>query len=679
MFPPADDHMSTINISSSLADGEWMLTNNLGGFAMGTLNGAHRRRYHGLLVAATNPPVGRFLVLHSLIEQLEINGKTHNLTSHFFGPEIEKHPQNGIVPEDISIQLPSELCWTYRCDDFAITRRVILLPGKNALRVEYELQQVLAKNAILRVRPLTPLRDFHELSRNSESPPEVEHKSSRTLIVQRNTCTAQLRTSRGKWIPDGQWWNQFAYSSDRDRGQDWMEDVYSPGVWEVTLGRTKRNRGAVLQAITAHPPIQIQATALDKKPLHHVADKTQQRLIAAADQFIVKRKVNRRWCASVIAGYPWFADWGRDTMIALPGLMLCTDRHDEAKLTLRTFARHLQRGLIPNCFDDRGEAAHYNSVDAALWFINATYALHQVTPVGELSDLVRACQQIIKAYREGTDFGIAMDSDGLITAGDESTQLTWMDAKRDGVTFTPRYGKAVEINALWYNALLATAAMSASRRERNTLNNLGEQVTDSFRDQFWWDEKRCLLDVLVPCDEGSDSVGACVGGGKLRPNQIFAVSLPFSPLSLDQQRSVVEAVCDHLLTPYGLRTLAPDDPAFQGRYEGNLFQRDSAYHQGTVWPWLIGPYCEAVLRVNGFSELARQEVQQTLQSLIQELNHGCVGQIAEVYDGDPPHRASGCPAQAWSVAEVLRAWMLAQGTKVLSPSRTETSISGSVS
>jgi predicted glycogen debranching enzyme len=361
---------------------------------------------------------------------------------------------------------------------------------------------------------------------------------------------------------------------------------------------------------------------------------------------VADRAVAQRWFTTVIAGYPWFGDWGRDTMIALPGLMLCTNRFDEARSCLMLYAQHLRNGLIPNVFDDYGGAAHYNTADASLWFVHAVYALWNWKKQID-DELLHACREVIRAYQNGTDFNISMDKDGLISAGDEGSQLTWMDAKRDGVVFTPRHGKAVEINALWFNALNCLAEMTKDKRERDDLIALSHEAADSFRAKFWWQERACLYDALNPN-----------ANQKIRPNQIFAVSLPFSPLNEHQQRAVANIVEQGLLTPFGLRTLDRDDPDYRGRYEGNLFERDRAYHNGTVWPWLIGPFCEAILRVEKSSAASKQRVRSILQPLIDEMSNTeggrCLGQIAEVYDGDPPHRPSGCPAQAWSVAEVLR-------------------------
>jgi predicted glycogen debranching enzyme len=323
----------------------------------------------------------------------------------------------------------------------------------------------------------------------------------------------------------------------------------------------------------------------------------------------------------------------------------------------------MKNGLIPNLFDESGDggADHYNTVDASLWFVHAVRELWKATSRAD-TELLKASREIIAAYRWGTDFNIRMDPrDSLIAAGDHSTQLTWMDAKRDGIAFTPRNGKPVEINAMWFNTLRCLAEMTEDASERDELIALSDNVSKSFREQFWWEERRCLHDVLSSSGGGSDATRhdeTLAGDRRLRPNQIFAVSLAFSPLTKDQQRAVVKLVGERLLTPFGLRTLDRDDPQYRGRYEGNLFDRDSAYHQGTVWPWLIGPYCEALLRVNDFSDDAKRQIKQIIQPLIDEMSNAsggrCLNQIAEVYDGDPPHRPSGCPAQAWSVAEVLR-------------------------
>jgi predicted glycogen debranching enzyme len=399
-------------------------------------------------------------------------------------------------------------------------------------------------------------------------------------------------------------------------------------------------------------------------------------LAAASDAFVVARAspgTGELDQTSIIAGYPWFADWGRDTSVSLPGLMLATGRLDEAKRTLLAFASHRRNGIVPNVFNDRTGEPEYNTVDASLWFILGACAFRKATVKGDRAawdgHLAPACLDIVSCYRRGTDFNIAMDpQDKLITAGTSATQLTWMDARRDGVTFTPRHGKAIEINALWHAALceLGEAIRDTDAAMGASLRDLAAAVGKSIRTLFWNERMGCLYDCLAPSDGGSPG---WTPTQDVRPNQLFAVSLAPSPLTIEQQRGVLTVVRERLLTPYGVRTLDPADPNYRGRYEGNLFERDRAYHNGTAWPWLLGPYAEAVLRVGGFTDAARREARGVLEPILAEMSisptrggpRGCVGQIAEIYDGNAPQRPQGCPAQAWSVAEVLRVTLMAAG------------------
>jgi predicted glycogen debranching enzyme len=357
----------------------------------------------------------------------------------------------------------------------------------------------------------------------------------------------------------------------------------------------------------------------------------------AANDFIVARKSpDGQACSTVIAGYPWFADWGRDTMISLPGLLLCTKRFEEARQVLSVFAQYVSEGMIPNRFDDYTNEPSYNTVDASLWFIHAAFEYRRLSGDSDGFEkfLRPACQAIVRGYTQGTRWNIKVDpADGLVAQGDLHTQLTWMDAKTDNICFTPRQGKAVEINALWYHALRLLG--DDARAER---------VADSFRKAFWLNPFRGLADVV----DGSRR------DASMRPNQIFAVSLGHSPLTRQQQQGVVESVRRELLTPFGLRTLAKDDPRYRGRYFGPQRQRDQAYHNGTVWPWLLGAFLEAYLKVNDRSDQAVAQARRWLQPLLDNMQRCGVGQIAEIFEGDEPHRAVGCFAQAWSVAEALR-------------------------
>jgi len=633
---------------------EWLLTNGLGGYAMGTILGVNTRRYHGLLVAATTPPVGRAVVLHSLIGRCTFGEHVFDFaTQQFVDGEgrLLLHPDGYRRLARVDVEPPHRITWTYRVHQATLRRRLSLEAGRPMARVEYEIENA-PPDVHISVRPLLPLRDFHALGHEGRGGPAVMSVQEGEAIVQRGDVRVRLTgpTLHG----DPQWWRGFAYALDRDRGQEWREDVWSPGAYEGLAATHVRNSASfTIEVLDAHAP----ARPKKSRDADSVAvPKGVQPVAVAAKAFVVARESTAGgWTSSVIAGFPWFGDWGRDTMIALPGLMLCTGRLDEARSTLECFARHLRNGLIPNLFDDYGGAAHYNTVDASLWFVHAVHALSP-SPKGRgeapVANLVAACRDIIAAYQRGTDFGIRMDHDGLIVAGDETTQLTWMDAARDGVVFTPRCGKAVEINALWHNALLCLSEMADDSHERNELIMLARRVAASFRSAFWWDERQCLHDCLSPSGMGF------APDGRLRPNQTFAVSLPYSPLNEPQHRAVVKVVGERLLTPFGLRTLDRDDPNYKPRYEGDLFQRDAAYHNGTVWPWLIGPYCEALLRVENFNAESTKRVRELLQPLIGEMSNAtggrCLGQIAEVYDGEPPHRPSGCPAQAWSVAEILR-------------------------
>jgi predicted glycogen debranching enzyme len=396
-----------------------------------------------------------------------------------------------------------------------------------------------------------------------------------------------------------------------------------------------------------------------------IRDETFRTLCLAADQFIAKRNSK---CGdagkgpeprtTILAGFPWFADWGRDAFIALPGLLLSTGRVEDAKSVLTTFAAAVDEGMIPNRFDDYSDTAYFNSVDASLWFINAAFQYLYATGDSETfgQKLLPTIRWIIDSYSNGTRYGIGADTDGLITAGNDQTQLTWMDAKYDGVAITARHGKVVEINALWHNSLCWLAEFYATRRDRETEEHhkkMAEKVSSSFCRLFWNETAGYLNDCILP-DGSADAT--------LRPNQIFAVSLPFSPLPHLQQATIVEVVQRNLLTPYGLRTLSAQDSRYKGQYVGSQKQRDEAYHQGTVWPYLIGPFVEAYLKVNNFSRKSRKKAAEFIEPLIRHLSEdGCLGQVCEIFDGDTPHKPKGCIAQAWSVAELIRAYQLING------------------
>jgi predicted glycogen debranching enzyme len=573
-----------------------------------------------------------------------------------------------------------------------------MLDGMNAVQLRYRLRRLQGdsdKGRELRIRPLTSLRDFHGLIRQSWADrfSVAGSGDSARINFADHPTQLHLRSDWATFASDPQWWFDFFYESDAQRGQDCIEDLFSPGEFTLRLPAATGDVTGIIQAsiaplsmIDGSRDLAARRTRLDAMTAAAIAQRqsatplspTDAEAIAAlaraADAYVIAPPPapDRTGQATVIAGYPWFADWGRDTSISIPGLMLATGRIDDAGRCLRTFASHRKNGIVPNVFDDRTGEPQYNTADASLWFIlgACTYRKAAGTANRSLWDgtLAPACLDIIAHYRRGTDFNIAMDpQDKLITAGTNATQLTWMDAKRDGVTFTPRHGKAVEINALWHAALreLGEAIQDTDAAAGANLRDLADAVARSIRAQFWNADAGCLFDCLTPNDHGPGWHPA----KEIRPNQLFAISLPHSPLTTEQQRSVLTVIRERLLTPFGVRTLDPADPNYRSRYEGNLFERDRAYHNGTAWPWLLGPFAEATLRVGAFSDTAKREARAALNPILTEMlgttdradapgPRGCIGQIAEIYDGNAPQRPQGCPAQAWSVAEVLRALVL---------------------
>ena len=387
----------------------------------------------------------------------------------------------------------------------------------------------------------------------------------------------------------------------------------------------------------------------DKSP-----DPTFAALCSAAGTFVIERRIESRLTPTILAGYPWFLDWGRDTFISLPGLLLSTERFKTAAGVLTTFAEAVSEGMIPNRFDDYGQSPHYNSVDASLWFIHSAFEYLDNTEDNSTFSvkLLPAVKWIIDSYHKGTRFDIHADTDQLITAGSQDTQLTWMDAKCGGIAFTPRYGKAVEINALWFSNLqrIANYYKDKDPEQHCRYKNLADKVKESFNLLFWNNSTGYLNDCILSKDKIDTT---------LRPNQIFAVSLPFSPLEEQRQKNVVDIVAEKLLTPFGLRSLSPTDSRYIGKYKGNQYQRDSAYHNGTVWAFLIGPFIEAYLKVNNFDKQSKKQARHFLEPLLCHItSSGCVGNISEIFDGAAPHEQKGCFAQAWSVAEVIRAYVL---------------------
>ena len=658
---------------------EWLLTNSRGSYASSTIVGCNTRGYHGLLIGSLNPPANRIMALANCLETLVFEQETpfynrsqhgdqqrvFNLSTFEFSDKFA--PQGfGYIKEfrqDTGVHFDCEL------DRVKLTKSVYLLRDSDTVALVYDFIDVKGAAEFI-LRPLIGLRGFHTLQKSYA--PLCSTWLGDCLLVRHDapsSCEMVLSCPSAKFEKDQQWWFNFVYRNDRERGQEFTEDLWAPGFFKCRIDSPTRvvfwaNLGtrfraehvinadinAVCEDLRRHQNSVVNAAAKNRNGRLRI-------LHLAADRFVTKRQTDHTIRTTVLAGFPWFADWGRDAFIALPGLLLATGRFDEAKSVLTTFAKASDGGMIPNRFDDYSSTAHFNSVDASLWFINAAFQYLAATGDSKTftQELLPVIRWITDSFYNGTRFDIHGCPDGLITAGSSETQLTWMDAKYDGTVFTPRYGKAVEVNALWYNALCYLAHFY-SRRDVDVARHyesLAEKVAASFRELFWNEDKGYLNDCVLPDGSVDDS---------LRPNQIFAVSLPFSPLLAHQKKSVVNVVQRDLLTPYGLRTLNVQDSRYKSIYTGPQGERDEAYHQGTVWPYLIGPFVEAYLKVNEFSRKSKKKAAEFIEPLLQHLTEdGCLGQVSEIFDGDAPHKARGCFAQAWSVGELIRVYWLIHG------------------
>jgi predicted glycogen debranching enzyme len=616
---------------------EWLETNGLGGFASSTVIGCNTRRYHGLLTAATNPPAGRMLLLSKLEETLIVGGRRYELGTNRYPGTM--YPEGfRYLREFLPSPVPTFL---FVVEGVELQKRVFMVHGENTTVVEYEI----SAEASLELRPLIAFRDYHATTHRNDALNSGFEQRDGMAILRPYAGLPELYLAHhaASVEPGTGWYFNFEYDRERERGLDFQEDLFNPLVLKFGPTRTacviastlphRAQAGPALRERELERRRAVVAAAPRSEPLV-------ERLTAAADAFLVQRGD----LTSVIAGYHWFGDWGRDTMIALPGLTLVTRRYEAARRILQAFAACLDRGMLPNRFPDSGEAPEYNTVDATLWFFEAARAYAESSGDYQFvsEHLYPKLKDAVEWHLRGTRYGIRVDEDGLLACGEEGVQLTWMDAKIGDWVVTPRHGKPVEIQALWYNALRTLQAFAARFDEGAYGAFLDRQATharDSFASQFWNEADCCLYDVV---DGGTRDAS-------IRPNQIFAISLHHRILEDDARARRVLAVVERdLLTPLGLRTLSPRDPRYRGRYEGGVADRDSAYHQGTVWPWLIGPWITACHRILGAAHAS-------LEPFEAHLDAACLGQISEIADGDPPHTPRGCVAQAWSVAEVLRA------------------------
>jgi predicted glycogen debranching enzyme len=627
---------------------EWLEADGLGGFASGTAAGIRTRRYHALLLTAKTPPTDRVVLVNGFDAFVETSAGRFAISSQAYGPDVT-HPDGARRIERFDAEPWPR--WTFTLEDGTrIVQEVLVGKDSSAVAVSWRLGAG-AGPVRLSVRPFLSGRDYHSLHHENPSfrfEPETGPDGFLRFRPYPDVPSIAVR-SNGGWVPGPDWYRNFLYAEERSRGLDFLEDLASPGTFEFELSR---GEGVLLFAAEGHEAALGTGGAEAALESLRAAERVRRsrlagRLDRAADAYLVRRGRGR----TIVAGYPWFTDWGRDTFISLRGLCLTTGRLAEAGQILLEWAGAVSEGMLPNLFPDSGSRPEYNSVDASLWYVVAVHeyleamgAAGQRLPVADLKRLRDAVDAILSGYAAGTRYGIRADRDGLLAAGEPGVQLTWMDAKVGDWVVTPRIGKPVEVQALWLNALRIAGGLSAKWAA------LHEQAAASFSERFWNEDGGCLHDV-VDADHRPGAVDAT-----FRPNQIFAVGgLPFALLEGQRARRVVDAVETRLWTPLGLRTLPTDHPDYHGRYEGGVRERDGAYHQGTVWPFLAGAFVDAWVRVRGGSAAARREARERfLSPLLDHLDEAGLGHVSEIADGDAPHTPRGCPFQAWSVGELLR-------------------------
>jgi predicted glycogen debranching enzyme len=664
--------------SDAAVEREWLLTNGLGGYASGTIAGLVTRRYHGLLVAALPNPLGRTMMFDHLGEQVRIpDTSLPDVSSEPRTTEVNLYGTDQLEQFRMEMGLP---IWTYRLNDYVIEKRALLAYMQNTVYLRYRLLESPTRADVpaglwLSLRPALHFRAHDAPVSRPIDPYTLTLTGNRFEVSMMGSTIPSLKirvdgdTPTFEFFPENQ--VEVNYRWEAARGYEAHGTLWSPGRFKVRL--------------TAEMPAALVASAETWETMSAIApgdawrhenerrrrllcaaraldDVTTAELVLAADQFVIapagrvedaaRARAQGEELRSVIAGYHWFTDWGRDTMISLEGLTLCTGRHQTANFILHSFARYVRNGLIPNLFPEGSHEGLYHTADATLWFFHALDRYLAYTSDGEtLRLLLPTLEGIVDAHVRGTDFGIGVDpTDGLLRQGREGFALTWMDALCDGWVVTPRRGKAVEINALWFNALTLMGQWVKAERGDEPASRyvrMADTTRESFNRVFWNASKGRLHDLIGANDAGVDEA--------FRPNQILAISLPHPVLDPARWRSVVDSVFQALVTPLGLRSLAPEHPDFKPSYHGDLRTRDAAYHQGTVWSWLIGPFVDAWLKVypNG-----RESARDLLGGLQKHLGQACIGSVSEIFDAEPPFLPRGCVAQAWGVAEFLRAWRM---------------------
>ena len=630
---------------------EWLLTNGIGGFASSTIIGANTRRYHGLLIASLNPPVSRHMVVSKINECVELDNTVYQLSSH----QTPGHKMEGYLHLHRAVidEVPT---FIYNVQDMFIEKKVCMVYGKNTVAVVYNIING-SRNAALKLAPLVNFRDYHHNSSRDFLTFHSEYcDRGVTLRPSYYDIDIKIQSNEGNFVKlENCYFSNMEYAVELERGLSALEDHFIPGYFKIDV-RPGEEKSITIIASVEKDIDSFNGWDITNNERERVrklkeragyTDELAKKLVAAADSFIVYRRSTG--AKTIIAGYPWFTDWGRDTMIALPGLTLATGRFEDAKEILYTFSRYIKNGLIPNMFPDEGQEPAYNTVDAPLWYFEAVNKYIYYTRDYDFiyKYIYSVLKEIVHAYINGTMYDIQMDSDHLITAGNEHTQLTWMDAKVGDWVVTPRHGKAVEINALWYNALRVIAELADKCGENGRYySDLAYNVKNSFISAFWNDAKHCLYDVILG-DNKDDRV---------RPNQIFAVGLSNPVVEGEKAKEIVDVVARELYTAYGLRSLSPSSREYTGVYAGDNYKRDGAYHQGTVWTWPMGYFISALIKTGGNNQKDREKVQMLIRPFWDHLHDACVGSISEIFDGNEPLVPRGCFAQAWSVGEILRAY-----------------------
>ncbi len=651
----------TINDGNELS---WVIGNGIGGFANSTVAGGSAILHHGYLIAALNPPVNRYLILNRTQEEININNRNYDLTSQNY---INTSKNGHQYLEKFIFDFIPE--YRYRVEDVHIKKTISMDYGYNTVAVCYEIENGI-DDINFKIVPVFNYRPSGEAIEKSKLNFDEDVKENRIVLTPRENKDIRIifEASEGELYdrrlissnistPNYLYEENNYYNIENRTGFLGLDNHYTPYEINVNIKANETKKMYVICTIEKEVEkdgFQIEADYKDRgnKLVLQAGYKENfgKNLIKAADHFIVKR--NSTGLKTILAGYPWFTDWGRDTMIAFEGLVLCTKRYKDAREILESFSKYVRNGLVPNLFPDENTEPLYNTVDASLWYFQAVYKYLQYT--GEEEDykfieekIYDKLVEIFNAYSTKTLFSISMDEDGLIFAGSGFDQVTWMDVRVGDLVVTPRHGKPVEINALWYNALCIMNELRIKfSKEDLGYSKLAERVKINFEKKFWNDEMKCLYDVI---DEKDD---------KIRPNQIWAVSLPFSILSKEKERDIVNTVYKHLYSTYGLRSLSFMDKEYKGKYIGKLINRDLAYHMGTTWSFLIGPFITAYLKVNDYSNNSINKAKEMLSVFEDHMRDGCINGIAEIFDGDFASTSRGCYTQAWGVGEVLRLYSI---------------------